>query len=107
MKTNSFDIFSVVHMCSVPPEDLLLRIGEYDLSSDRETRRHVERRVHITTTHPDFNSRTFDNDLALLRFRDPVTFQENIIPICLPTDDDRFVNRTGYVTGWGRLYVGR
>lgn len=90
----------------MPPEDFLLRIGEFDLSSDSETLRHVERRVQIMTTHPDFNSRTFENDLALLRFYDPVKFQENIVPICLPTDDNDFVNRTGYVTGWGRLYVG-
>ncbi|GAB6023652.1 hypothetical protein CHUAL_008419 [Chamberlinius hualienensis] len=88
----------------VLPEELLLRIGEYDLSSTSEPLSHIERRVQIMTTHPDFNPRTFENDLALLRFYEPISFRENIIPICLPTTNDTFVNKTGYVTGWGRIY---
>lgn len=57
-------------------------------------------------SHPQFDPRTFEYDLALLRFYEPVKFQPNIIPVCVPQSDENFVGRTAYVTGWGRLYEG-
>ncbi|XP_030759490.1 serine proteinase stubble-like [Sitophilus oryzae] len=89
---------------NVPPSDLLLRLGEHDLSTEGEPYLHEERRVQIVASHPNFDPRTFEYDLALLRFYEPVQFQPNIIPICVPTEDENFVGRTAYVTGWGRLY---
>lgn len=91
---------------SVPPSDLLLRLGEHDLSTDNEPYIHQERRVQIVASHPQFDPRTFEYDLALLRFYEPVQFQPNIIPICVPSSDENFVGKTAYVTGWGRLYEG-
>nr|CAD7403851.1 unnamed protein product [Timema cristinae] len=89
---------------SVPPSDLLLRLGEHDLSSEDEPYGYQERRVQIVASHPQFDHRTFEYDLALLRFYEPVVFQPNIVPVCVPQDDTNFVGRTAYVTGWGRLY---
>ncbi|XP_071555518.1 uncharacterized protein Np [Temnothorax nylanderi] len=90
---------------SVPPSDLLLRIGEHDLSNEDEPYGYQERRVQIVASHPQFDARTFEYDLALLRFYEPLLpFQPNVLPICLPDDDETYVGRTAYVTGWGRLY---
>ncbi|XP_021919615.1 serine proteinase stubble isoform X2 [Zootermopsis nevadensis] len=89
---------------NVPPSDLLLRLGEHDLSSEEEPYGYQERRVQIVASHPQFDARTFEYDLALLRFYEPVTFQPNILPVCVPHDDTNFVGHTAYVTGWGRLY---
>jgi secreted trypsin-like serine protease len=88
----------------VPPTDLLLRIGEFDLSEEKEPYGYVERRVQIVATHPQFDARTFEYDLALLRFYEPVVFQPNIVPICVPENDANHIGKTAYVTGWGRLY---
>ena len=85
----------------------MLRLGEYDLASEKEPYGYVERRVQIIASHPNFDPRTFEYDLALLRFYEPVQFQPNIIPICLPEDDRNFLGSSGFVTGWGRLYEGR
>jgi Trypsin len=82
-------------------------MGEYDLATDEEEFPYVERKVQIVASHPQFDSRTFEYDLALLRFYDPVRFQPNIIPICLPEGDPDFVGSTAYVSGWGRLYEGK
>lgn len=58
-------------------------------------------------SHPQFDARTFEYDLALLRFYEPLLpFQPNALPICLPDDDETYVDQTAYVTGWGRLYDG-
>lgn len=99
-----------IYTCScvekVPPTDLLLRIGEFDLSEEKEPYGYVERRVQIVATHPQFDARTFEYDLALLRFYEPVVFQPNIVPICVPETDANHIGKTAYVTGWGRLYEG-
>ncbi|XP_055698249.1 serine proteinase stubble [Phlebotomus papatasi] len=89
---------------NVPPSDLLLRLGEYDLAEEEEPYGYQERRVQIVASHPQFDPRTFEYDLALLRFYEPVIFQPNIIPVCVPDSDENFIGRTAYVTGWGRLY---
>jgi len=86
---------------------LLLRLGEYDLATDEEEYPYVERKVQIVASHPQFDARTFEYDLALLRFYDPVRFQPNIIPICLAEEGSEFVGKSAFVTGWGRLYEGK
>ncbi|XP_050679198.1 serine proteinase stubble-like isoform X2 [Leptidea sinapis] len=88
----------------VPPSELLVRLGEHDLANEEEPYGFAERRVQIIASHPHFDPATFEYDLALLRFYEPVTFQPNILPVCVPDDDDDFVGRTAHVTGWGRLY---
>lgn len=52
---------------SVPPSDLLLRLGEFDLAEEDEPYGYLERRVQIVASHPQFDPRTFEYDLALLR----------------------------------------
>ncbi|XP_022921222.2 serine proteinase stubble [Onthophagus taurus] len=88
----------------VPPSDLLLRLGEYDLANELEPYVHQERRIQIVASHPQFDPRTFEYDLSLLRFYEPVKFQPNILPVCVPQNDDDFIGTNAYVTGWGRLY---
>ena len=90
--------------CSVSPDDLLLRMGEYDLNSMAEPHQHIDRKVQIVASHPKFDPKTFEYDL---RFREPVIFQPNIIPICIPEDDAKLVGESAWVTGWGRLYEGK
>jgi len=81
-------------------------MGEYDLNSDGEPNNHVDRKVQIVASHPKFDPKTFEYDLALLRFYEPVDFQPNIIPICIPEEEEDLVGETAWVTGWGRLYDG-
>lgn len=47
---------------------MLLRLGEYDLSIEEEPYGYQERRVQIVASHPQFDPRTFEYDLALLRY---------------------------------------
>lgn len=83
---------------------LIVVLGEMDVSGDYEPKKTIQRNVRRVIVHKDFIARTFDNDLALLELESPVTFDEHIIPICLPTDySETFVGKIGYVSGWGRL----
>ena len=81
-------------------------MGEYDLNSMAEPHQHIDRKVQIVASHPKFDPKTFEYDLALLRFREPVIFQPNVIPICIPEDNGTLVGETAWVTGWGRQSKG-
>ena len=71
-------------MSSVPPSDLLLRLGEYDLAEEEEPYGYQERRVQIVASHPQFDPRTFEYDLALLRYLAVFFYQRtSFYQICL------------------------
>ncbi len=43
--------------------------------------------IHV---HPEYNNTShldFNNDIALIKLQDPITFNESIMPICLPAED--------------------
>ncbi|GFU25105.1 serine proteinase stubble [Nephila pilipes] len=102
---NEFWAITAAHCVeNVPLTDILLRMGEYDISHENEPFPFVERRVQIVASHPQFDRRTFEYDLALLRFYEPVVFQRNILPVCIPKGNDSYVGKYATVTGWGRLH---
>ena len=57
--------------------------------------------------HPNYDSDSSDNDIALLKLSSPVTFTDYIRPVCLAAGDSVFNNGTdSWVTGWGRINEG-
>lgn len=70
-----------------------VRMGEWDFSSTTEPHEHVERKVTKKVVHPKYNFFTYENDLALVRTEKRVRFQDNIIPICLPGNDDLLIGK--------------
>lgn len=57
--------------------------------------------------HPNYDSRTVDNDIALLRLETPVPFSKYIVPVCLPGREmaERVLHVNGtptVVSGWGK-----
>lgn len=81
-------------------------MGEFDVSNQNEPYPYVERRVKNVVSHPSFDPKTFEYDLALMRFTEPIKFERNVIPVCIPSGNDSYVDRTATVIGWGRLYEG-
>ena len=54
-----------------------------------------------------FDAISFENDLALLELSDPVQYEVNVLPACLPGEaEDLLVGQRGWVTGWGITRVG-
>ncbi|XP_064103443.1 trypsin-1-like [Macrobrachium nipponense] len=80
-------------------------LGEHDWSTASESDSIQKRKVSEIITHPDFDSYTQDNDIALLRLSTPVDFPANneIAPVCLPPAGNLYENVNATVTGWGKL----
>ncbi|NP_001090130.1 uncharacterized protein LOC735208 precursor [Xenopus laevis] len=70
----------------------LLKIGNYP--------------VEAFYVHPKYRRGRYDNDIALIRLKNPVVMGENVSPVCLPSpedEDDIYQNhRNGYVSGYGQ-----
>ena len=70
---------------------------------------HIDRKVQYMISHPKYDPKgnwgSYDSDLALIKFEEPVKFDSNLIPICLPDDDIQdFAGQIGWTTGWGDLH---
>lgn len=82
------------------------KLNELDTSSMTDSsagRRQPVLQVLADTVivHPDYDSKTLENDLALIKMKKPVPFRDDIQPICLPNYNEDFTGLDGYATGWG------
>uniref|UniRef100_A0A8C1WZJ4 Transmembrane serine protease 2 n=1 Tax=Cyprinus carpio TaxID=7962 RepID=A0A8C1WZJ4_CYPCA len=55
----------------------------------------------------NFDPRTNENDIALMKLNRPLTITSDVMPVCLPNKGMYFAApRECYVTGWGALFSG-
>ncbi|XP_035513490.1 suppressor of tumorigenicity 14 protein homolog [Morone saxatilis] len=67
----------------------------------------VRRNVRRIIAHQDYNSLTYDNDIALMELDAIVTLNQNIWPICLPSPTYDFpAGQVAWITGWGTTREG-
>ena len=97
--TNYIVFSTVKHFsfnCSLLLPKIRVRIGEWDFSSTTEPHGHIERKVKEKIVHPKYNFFTYEYDLALLKLEKRVDFHDNIIPICLPGNDDLLIGKLNF-----------
>ncbi|XP_071526051.1 trypsin-1-like isoform X2 [Panulirus ornatus] len=90
----------------VSPDVLKVVIGEHNWLNDQETTVTERRTVVEIIWHEDYDPDTFDNDVALMRLKEPIVFPSDnkIAPVCLPVDDDDdYTGVDATVTGWGSI----
>jgi len=59
------------------------------------------RKVKKWTNHPKYNTRTMDNDVAVVELVDEMPFNDAISPICLPDVDASYAGKTSITSGFG------
>ncbi|NWY56872.1 FA10 factor, partial [Chionis minor] len=95
--------------CVNQSKDLRVLVGKLD--KDNEEQRRAMHRVEKIIAHAEFDTETFDNDIALLKLEEPITFSEDVVPACLPEEDfarNVLMNQTfGIVSGFGRTFEGK
>ena len=86
-------------------DSLQLTLGQYRREPELEPYPALVRGVQYRKIHPKYNSKLIFNasehDVALLQLDRPVKFAPNVIPICLPEEDEDFGGDNGWATGWG------
>ena len=84
-------------------------VGAHSIEGPQVTSDGIKHRVCKIEIHPNYNEGTREYDIAILHLKEPVEFNFNVAPACLP--DERFSwNETGRkmtVSGWGLLKYGR
>ncbi|KAL7844323.1 hypothetical protein SRHO_G00228620 [Serrasalmus rhombeus] len=67
----------------------------------------VQKSVKQIISHPEYDPKTYDNDIALMELDSPVNFNQNIWPICLPAATHEFpAGQVVWITGWGATREG-
>ncbi|XP_018414522.1 PREDICTED: mannan-binding lectin serine protease 2-like [Nanorana parkeri] len=93
----------VVHDVDLP--QLTMKMG-FVSKNDTNFYKAVPEAIYI---HPSYkHDDTYDHDIALIKLKDKAPINENILGICLPTNDDRYRiseneidHHVGRVAGWG------
>ncbi|XP_023173479.2 trypsin [Drosophila hydei] len=85
-------------------ERISVRLLEHDRKMSHLQK--IDRKVSEVITHPKYNARNYDNDIAIIKLDEPVEFNEVLHPVCMPTPGRSFKGETGVVTGWGAIKVG-
>ncbi|KAK3557076.1 hypothetical protein QTP70_024447, partial [Hemibagrus guttatus] len=84
---------------------LTVYLGKQTLNGSNPNQ--IARGVNQVTLHPNYNSTTFNNDIALLLLNSSVTFTNYIRPVCLAAQSSSFPAGTNsWVTGWGDIAFG-
>jgi len=100
-------ILIALYFFSIPVNDLHLVLGKNDFSVKDEPYGFLIRKLQTVIIHPKYNTYVMEHDLALLRFKEPVQFQPNVLPVCIPEDDSNFAGFSAHITGWGTLHYGK
>jgi len=83
--------------------DIGVILGEHNIADSDFNRVDVAEII----SHPNYDSGTVDNDYAILRLANPVSFTNEVSPACLPADlSNNFAGVLATVTGWGDLKSG-
>ena len=85
---------------------MIFCLQEHIIGNDTDGVNPEEFTVVKMTKHENYNSRSFENDIAIVEFDTEVTFKKGIQPVCLPSKTpellaDKFVSEGVYIAGWG------
>ena len=85
--------------------EIKVTLGEYDFDKAGETGDQTYG-LQSWKLHDQYDRKTFENDIALLKLDKPAKFTKSIYPICLPPRSKQFTNTRAFVIGWGTIYFG-
>ncbi|KAM6936349.1 trypsin-3-like [Lycodopsis pacificus] len=80
--------------------DVEVRLGEHDIWEPEGTEQHITSAKFIR--HPDYNSRTQDSDIMLIKLSQPATLNSYARPATLPSKCASEGTRC-QISGWGSL----
>lgn len=103
---NDWWIMTASHCVSgETPAILSVVVGEHTRSDGTSS---VRQTLNVETIimHENYNSRTFVNDIALIKLATPITFNVDVQPVCAPEPTDLHVYQRSVCSGWGTVTSG-
>lgn len=80
----------------------ILQVDRVRIGSTYSDKGGYIRHIRRVVIHPNFNSSTGDNDIAIIILKNPVYYSRRVQPVALPRyRHDLAVNATVTVSGWG------
>lgn len=83
LRENSF-VYQTFFDCRFAARQFTVRLGDIDLSTDREPSAPVTFKVSEVRAHPRFSRVGFYNDIAVLVLEGAVRKSKYVIPVCMP-----------------------
>ena len=79
-------------------DQIKVKVGEYNFNEAGDT---LDSTYALASMkyHENYNTKTFENDIAILKLERPVTFSKSVYPICLPPSGETFANKRAFVIG--------
>jgi len=106
-------VLTAAHCLHHPPSRYHVLVGILYSSLDTQQDHQQSLIVEKFIKHPEYNSRTYKNDIGLVLVRSPygqgIWWSDYVLPVCLPKHSyDHFYkeNTEGTVSGWGLVEEG-
>jgi hypothetical protein len=79
-------------------DQIKVKVGEYNFNEAGDT---LDSTYNLASMkyHENYNTKTYENDIAILKLERPVTFSRSVYPICLPPRGEIYANRRAFVIG--------
>jgi len=92
-------------------QGLVVGVADHNMFSTTDDVSGVTRLVNVEQIigHPDYNDRTLNNDIALLRLSETLDLSQHkqLRAVCLPADDSKnYAGMMAIASGWGTLSSG-
>uniref|UniRef100_L7N1Q3 Coagulation factor X n=1 Tax=Myotis lucifugus TaxID=59463 RepID=L7N1Q3_MYOLU len=102
---NEFYILTAAH-CLDQAKLFKVRVG--DRNKEKEDGNETVHEVEVIIKHKEFDNKTFNCDIGLLKLKTPIKFRMNVAPACLPEKDwaesTLMTQKSGIVSGFGRIH---
>ena len=80
-------------------DKIKVTLGEYSFDQEGETSTQKKIGVRNWKLHENYDDKTFENDIALIRLDRKVEFTKSVYPICLPPKGKDYTDTRAFVIG--------
>lgn len=91
---------------NIDKTNLIVRAGEWDVSSENENLKHEDRKVQKVIKHERFERANLQNDVALMILESQFEMTSHINTVCLPPKGSTFDGERCLASGWGKTKLG-
>ncbi|CAO1426748.1 unnamed protein product [Diamesa serratosioi] len=95
-------VLTAAHCVDIASSVLVL-LGAHMIRQEESTQLRIDVPASGLVYHPDYDTRTLLNDVAMIKFPSTVTFNNFIQPIALAEGTNNFAGDDAVLSGWGRF----